>query len=1331
MRKYSYLISPSTIRKYSYRICLRGAALLLLFYTVSTTYVLINKTSQDSALRDGKVFERLAKQQFLGLGKEPRGEINPPLPPPRFYVGVTTDSNTDKLGPLVSHQILLWDGPPHSTIEIKREEKKPDRVPIFFINLDRSTDRRQSFEKDFDALPENLSAGLQLQRISAVTTTEVQSMLDNGSFILNGVKELTFSQRELGNIGQYTFNEAACTLSHLKAIRQAYNDGHDMVMVFEDDAALTTEFLENWRAFANQAPTDWQILQWTTINEAPNRRQLYRSNDFWVAWKPYHWSTMAYTIRREGMKRILDSTLKRGSSSDKTAIDRWEFDEPDVFVADELIYYSARNTYTSTFPWIDHKKLPTTMGMYHHERSDLTFGRSAVEIPVINEGEKRHEKIAVIVTCLLKNEEDVVEEIQRLNADIVALSKFHLHSRWFINVVLVHDELKHFFTDRMSILPFNEIEINVRIEVNPKRFNKFIFVPDVLDKVVASDEYVLLKDNDIRLAGFEWNTFMNVMDDSIIAAPFRETPEELLYRARFDSTGRDRLVNFQNGALLNGYDNDSYKTARKIPTMFLEMSFVLMRVDFAAWFFGQILTEEFLGQDVDWGPDLMWCGAAHAFNAMHGPKSSSPCSIVSVNILDNDTKQIEKGSLNSGFYKQGHAVVDRFQSNTVFSSWMNASLSLSPGTVRLGGLTGWCKRRNFHHIGKCGIARAESTVSATEASIVSNTQDGSKSEGRHRRSNIFHVKELVQGKENVALYRKTSQSSTIVHKLNFGAALSAVDGNTDPDFKIGSVSATNDGECNPWWMVNLDRTYSIHSVELHNRMDCCSERLANFTVELLSWSNTSWVTAAQVDVYGEIGARGLILFSEGSRGSAVRVKLHSCDPLSLAEVMVYSNREMKADFSKDTPPELTTAPVVKDGIDRDNITFAITTTAVAFSPAAETAGQEKDSPGNLIVKEADATIQAKAEILLNLNIRYYMYDHPNITLSNTRFPRIRILKKWARYHHEGSNDAQMLAALEQSPLRTLTPEDAELYIPPIPMMNIFASRNSSNLFDLAFDTLVNHELFRQHQGNKHILISTPYILYRSDKMRHVFPMKKWHPLIYNMTPVLSWDPNAIYNAVKEGFDFKDFDFQRLETLSRRSFSVGLGDAVSSIGLQLASLEKFQKSSNLIFYQSRTELFFNNSTIFRHAPITNITHAEFPKSCIGFGLKDPDEWLREFQDSKFCLVIRGDSPHSHSLWRAIRLGCIPVIAADSLPIYAPMFKSTLNMSEYAVLVSEEELVTDTEKTLLKLQDMSDAEVEAKVKHLAFAQRVIMTDHPQSLFVPAFLYEATMASEVAFV
>ena len=200
------------------------------------------------------------------------------------------------------------------------------------------------------------------------------------------------------------------------------------------------------------------------------------------------------------------------------------------------------------------------------------------------------------------------------------------------------------------------------------------------------------------------------------------------------------------------------------------------------------------------------------------------------------------------------------------------------------------------------------------------------------------------------------------------------------------------------------------------------------------------------------------------------------------------------------------------------------------------------------------------------------------------------------------------------------------------------------------------------------------------------------------------------------------------SLSKRSISVGLGSSNHDFPLNLATIERFNSSTNFIFYHSRTEPSFNNSTMYRHAPITNITlDYNFPKSSIGWGLKSV-EWLEEFSRSQFCLMIRGDSPHSHALWRSIRVGCIPVIISKHLPVYAPIFKSTLNMSDYAVILDEEELLRNATKALLTLREMTMQQVEIKLLHLAFAQRVLFTDHPESLFVPALLKEAIVAEEV---
>lgn len=197
---------------------------------------------------------------------------------------------------------------------------------------------------------------------------------------------------------------------------------------------------------------------------------------------------------------------------------------------------------------------------------------------------------------------------------------------------------------------------------------------------------------------------------------------------------------------------------------------------------------------------------------------------------------------------------------------------------------------------------------------------------------------------------------------------------------------------------------------------------------------------------------------------------------------------------------------------------------------------------------------------------------------------------------------------------------------------------------------------------------------------------------------------------------------------KRSASIGLGSNNSFLNLILATTAKFYSSSNLIFYHTRRKESIYNSTIYRYAPVTNITlDKSFPKSSIGFDI-EKDEWEREFKDSKFCAVIRGDSPHSHALMRSIRVGCIPVIFSDTLPVFAPLFKSTLNLTDFAVIIKEEELLKDTRNVILQLNEISIEEIEIKIQHLAFAQRVIFTDHHESLFVPALLKEVEMATEV---
>jgi hypothetical protein len=120
-----------------------------------------------------------------------------------------------------------------------------------------------------------------------------------------------------------------------------------------------------------------------------------------------------------------------------------------------------------------------------------------------------------------------------------------------------------------------------------------------------------------------------------------------------------------------------------------------------------------------------------------------------------------------------------------------------------------------------------------------------------------------------------------------------------------------------------------------------------------------------------------------------------------------------------------------------------------------------------------------------------------------------------------------------------------------------------------------------------------------------------------------------------------------------------------------------------------------------------------------------KWKQGYANSKFCLVVRGDTPHSHALFNAVKVGCIPVVISDWYPFYAPPFPTTLDMQDFCIFLPEEEFLSNPEKALQSLRDIPDDEIKSKLESLKWAQQVMIMEHPQSLFVPAFVREA-MAS-----
>lgn len=118
---------------------------------------------------------------------------------------------------------------------------------IYWINLDRSKDRRENSENNLKNINnKNI-------RISAS-----DGVLDSDENIYG--KFTNVNKSEINK--NITRKEYACLLSHLEAIRQFANSDHEIALILEDD--FTFEFSKYWNKpiseIINGAPCNWDII---------------------------------------------------------------------------------------------------------------------------------------------------------------------------------------------------------------------------------------------------------------------------------------------------------------------------------------------------------------------------------------------------------------------------------------------------------------------------------------------------------------------------------------------------------------------------------------------------------------------------------------------------------------------------------------------------------------------------------------------------------------------------------------------------------------------------------------------------------------------------------------------------------------------------------------------------------------------------------------------------------------------------------------------------------------------------------------------------------------
>jgi len=106
----------------------------------------------------------------------------------------------------------------------------------------------------------------------------------------------------------------------------------------------------------------------------------------------------------------------------------------------------------------------------------------------------------------------------------------------------------------------------------------------------------------------------------------------------------------------------------------------------------------------------------------------------------------------------------------------------------------------------------------------------------------------------------------------------------------------------------------------------------------------------------------------------------------------------------------------------------------------------------------------------------------------------------------------------------------------------------------------------------------------------------------------------------------------------------------------------------------------------------------------------EEFITEMHDAKFCLVLKGDTPSSHSFYDALAASCVPILISDQWQAVAGPFAEGLHgelhggvdHSQFTLQFSEQEFLEEIEsvanqiKTVLGDNDKARALYENMLK-----------------------------------
>ena len=452
------------------------------------------------------------------------------------------------------------------------------RLHIYWVNMDSNLERRNDMEKHLK------SVSIPQTRIVATDVAFVKNEWNNiqhKGIVAYDPAPYTNTWKEHVYRHRYMYVEFAVTISHLRAIQRAWEDGCEYALILEDDARVSKNFKREWYSYIHKAPDDWHMINFYTTN-AQAVLHLNSIRDPFVHWKAWYWGASAYMLNRKGMARILQQS-RQG--------EHFLFNDR-IVVVDEYLASAARYTYQATAPYIFTSGALSTQQISDTFMLDPTYGN---KINTLLRQQDTSVVAAPAQNILIITHLDTSDDLEWLKKEIhYVSSRHHGIVQWAVHQTHFQLPEHAFYFGHMETLMSKDIW-----------------------------DLVLMKHPSLSLHGFAWQTFLQFSTCATIvgAMPVHVDHFNLRGWSKWSTERPFDPFKLRNWAQGNGLDlnhgHGAYGELRPVPFDIIPTTFALMNASFFKWYI-----------EKQTPPDqYCWCGAASEWKS-----DSEACAMLPVGI---------------------------------------------------------------------------------------------------------------------------------------------------------------------------------------------------------------------------------------------------------------------------------------------------------------------------------------------------------------------------------------------------------------------------------------------------------------------------------------------------------------------------------------------------------------------------------------------------------------------------------------------------------------------------------------------------------------------------